>query len=115
MPRGGQCHCRSCQRNSGGGPNYFVLVRQEDFQWTKGEPASFSLPDKPDAVTREFCATCSTQVSTLRPGQPKRIVKVGTFDDPGAWPGPGFAIFTAEKAPWHLIPEGLPAFEGLPG
>ena len=114
MPRGGQCHCRACQHASGGAPNTFVLVRPEDFRWTKGSPARFTRADKADAVTREFCAHCGTQVSTLRPGQPKRIVKVGSFDDPSTWPGPGFAIFTAEKAPWHVIPEGMPAFATLP-
>ncbi|MCB1390898.1 MAG: GFA family protein [Rhodobacteraceae bacterium] len=113
-PRGGLCYCRACQHASGGSPNAFVLVRPEDFAWTRGTPARFRRPDLPVPVTREFCADCGTQVTTIRPGQPARIVKVGSFDQPQDWPGPGFAIFTIEKAPWHILPPGLPAFDGLP-
>ncbi|WP_334195303.1 GFA family protein [Pararhodobacter sp.] len=114
MPKGGLCYCRACQHASGGGPNAFALVAAESFSWTKGTPARFTRPDLPTAVTRDFCPECGTQVTTLRPGQSKRIVKIGTLDQAQDWPGPGFAIFTAEKAPWHHVPPGLPAFEGLP-
>ena len=115
MPRGGLCYCRACQHASGGAPNAFVLVQQSDFTDTEGKPAAFSHPEKPNAVTREFCAQCGTQVSTVRPDMAgKRVVKIGTFDAPQEWPGPGFAIFTAQKAPWHVIPPDLPAFPELP-
>ena len=114
MPKGGLCYCRACQHASGGAANAFVLVAPEDFAWTKGTPAAFARPDLAAPVTREFCALCGTQVATVRPGQQKRVVKVGTFDRPQDWPGPGFAICTAERAPWHHVPPGLPAFEGLP-
>ncbi|WP_127104079.1 GFA family protein [Pararhodobacter zhoushanensis] len=114
MPRGGLCFCRACQHASGGGPNAFGLVAPERFVWTRGQPAVFTHPDKADAVTRAFCLACGTQVSTQRPGQRAVIVKIGTLDRAQDWSGPGFAIYTAQKAPWHVLPEGLPAFADLP-
>ncbi|MEM8823765.1 MAG: GFA family protein, partial [Pseudomonadota bacterium] len=52
---GGQCHCRACQRYSGGGPNLFALIEPDAFTYTKGTPKRFAHPDLPDAVTRSFC------------------------------------------------------------
>jgi hypothetical protein len=110
-----QCHCRECQYISGGAPNYFLLMPDEGFQYTKGTPKQFSRPDLPNPVTREFCETCGTHLVTRRPGLPPVIVKVGTLDEPALFGGPKMAIFTIDKQPFHEIPAGLPAFERLPG
>lgn len=111
---GGQCHCRACQHFSGGAPNLFVLVDPEAFRYVSGEVTRFTRPGLDKPVTREFCATCGTQLVTRRPGLRQLVVKVGTFDDPSRYDGPNFAIFTNEMQPFHLIPEGVPAFEFLP-
>jgi hypothetical protein len=42
------------------------------------------------------------------------VLKVGTLDDPSVYGGAQKAIFTAEGQPFHLIADGVPAFEGLP-
>lgn len=110
-----QCHCRACQHFSGGAPNLFMLMPSEGFAWTRGEPRRYARPDLEGAVTREFCGDCGAQLTTRRPGLDAVIVKVGALDDPGQFGGPRIAIFTAEKAPFHDIPAGMPAFPGLPG
>jgi hypothetical protein len=109
-----QCHCRACQHISGGAPNLFMLMPAEGFAYTKGTPKSYTRPDKPDAVTREFCAACGTHMVTRRPGLPPVVLKIGTLDDPSVYGGAQMAIFTAEGQPFHLIADGVPAFEGLP-
>jgi len=109
-----QCHCRECQYISGGSPNMFMLVRPEGFAYTKGEPKRFSRSDIEKPVTREFCANCGTHIATRRPGLHAVILKAGTLDDPGVFGSPQMAIYTKDKQPFHLIPEGVPAFEGLP-
>ncbi|MBN9618151.1 MAG: hypothetical protein J0H43_00195, partial [Actinobacteria bacterium] len=58
--------------------------------------------------------TCGTQILTRRPGMAHPIVKAGTLDDPNAYVGPDFAIFCEEKAVFHLIPDGIPAFDKMP-
>ena len=109
-----QCHCRACQYISGGAPNLFMLMPPEGFSYTKGTPKQFSRKDLDSAVTREFCAECGTHILTRRPGLDAIILKVGTLDDPAAFGGPKMAIYTIDKQPFHLIAEGLPAFERLP-
>ncbi len=109
-----QCHCRECQYISGGAPNMFMLMPTEGFSYTKGTPKQFSRDDIEGAVTREFCAECGTHILTRRPGLNAIILKVGTLDDPAAFGSPKMAIYTIDKQPFHLIAEGLPAFERLP-
>lgn len=109
-----QCHCRACQHITGGAPNMFMLMPPEGFRYVKGEPKTYRRPDLPNAVSREFCASCGTHIATRRPGLKQVVLKAGTLDDPERFGGPQMAIFTAEKAGFHRLPDGLPAFEGLP-
>ena len=110
----GECYCRPCQHFSGGGPNLYMLMPPDGFRWTRGEPKRFARSDLANAVTREFCGACGTQIATRRPGLPAVILKVGTLDDPSVFGGAAVAIFTAEKQPFHQLSEGVAAFEGLP-
>jgi hypothetical protein len=84
------------------------------FHWTKGEPKSFTRPDKADAVTRSFCANCGTHLTTSRQGLQAVILKIGTLDEPAQYGGPAIAIFTEEEQAFHLVPHGVPKFEKLP-
>jgi len=38
----------------------------------------------------------------------------GTLDDPSVYGGAQMAIFAAEGQPFHLVADGVPAFDGLP-
>ena len=107
-----QCHCRECQYISGGAPNMFLLMPPDGFRYTKGTPKQFKRSDLEQPVTREFCAECGTHVVT-RPPRPIVVIKVGTLDEPGQMM-PQAAINTIDKQPFHVIPEGLPAFERFP-
>jgi hypothetical protein len=110
-----QCHCRACSHISGGAPNYFMLMPPEGSAYTKGTPKQFKRPDIENAVTREFCETCGTHILTRRPGLAQIVLKAGTIDDPALdYGGPKIAIYTSEKQPFHLIAEGVPAFDRVP-
>jgi hypothetical protein len=91
-----------------------MLMPADGFRYTKGTPKTYKRPDKADAVTREFCAECGTHLVTRRPELPPVVLKIGTLDDPSVYVGAQMAIFTAEGQPFHLVPKGVPAFEGLP-
>ena len=110
-----QCHCRECQYASGGSANVFIAMPIKGFQYTKGAPKGFTRPDLPNAVTREFCAECGTHLVTRPPGFPAVVVKVGTLDDVAAAGNPDIAIFTIDRQSFQHIPEGMPAFERMPG
>ena len=110
-----QCHCRECQYLSGGGPNLFLLMPTKGFSYTKGTPKQFTRSDLERAVTREFCAECGTHVVTRPPGLGALVLKVGTLDAPTLFGGPMMAIYTIDKQPFHVIPDGMPSLERLPG
>ena len=109
-----QCHCRECQYISGGAPNMFLLMPVGGFSYCGGTPKQFARSDLEGAVTREFCAECGTHLVTRPRVTPAIVLKVGTLDDPSLFGGPQLAIFTIDKQAFHLIPDGLPAFERLP-
>ena len=112
----GQCHCRECQYVTGGGPNYFLVMPEAGFTWQKGEPARFRRPDMDNPVTREFCPHCGTHIATRAPGLPGAIIiKVGSMDEPAQYGHPDLAIYLCDKQAFHQIPEGLPAYQRMPG
>ena len=112
----GLCLCRTCQKISGGAGNLFIGLEADGCRSTHGEPAHFARPEVADAPTREFCATCGVHLAARSPRAAGGvIVKVGALDDPSAFEGPGFVVWTEEKQAFHQLPEGVPAFPRFPG
>ena len=112
----GQCHCRECQYVSGGGPNFIFGFREKGFAYTAGEPSSFSRSDLDSPVTREFCAKCGTHILSRVPEiRGVVILKVGTLDDPKQFGSPEMAIYMCDAQPFHVVPEGVKAFDRIPG
>jgi len=112
----GQCHCRECQYISGGHPNVIMGMPAPNFSYTKGSPRVFRRKDLDSPVAREFCGECGTHILTRAPAMPDTVmIKVGTFDDPGVFGGPQMVIFTLDKQGFHSVPDGVPAFERMPG
>ncbi|MEM8731159.1 MAG: GFA family protein [Pseudomonadota bacterium] len=109
-----QCHCRECQFFSGGGPNMYILLPPDSLAYSQGAPNSYARGDLDNAVTRQFCGGCGTHITTLRQDMPYIVLKAGTLDDPAQYGQPAMAIYTCDQQPFHMIPEGIPTFEGLP-
>lgn len=109
-----QCHCRQCQTFSGGAPNLFMLLPADGLSYTKGTPRNFTRSDLENPVTRQFCGTCGTQLVTLLPQPGAIALKIGTLDDPTEFGAAQMAIYTVDCQPFHIIPDGMPAFERLP-
>ena len=106
-----QCHCRECQYISGGHPNAAFITAKKGFRWIQGEPKSFARTGLEVARTRLFCPRCGTSLATLSPRFPEAIIlKVGTFDDPSTFK-PAFAQYTCDMQPFHVLPEGVPAYD----
>lgn len=112
----GQCHCRECQYISGGSPNVTMGMPEGGFRYTQGEPRAFQRKDLDTPVTREFCGACGTHLLSRAPGLPGTVLlKVGTFDDPALFEAPGMAIYMVDAQPFHLVAEGTPTFDRVPG
>ena len=75
----GLCHCRMCQRATGGVAAALVSVKQLDVAW-EGEPAWF---DSSPIAQRPFCPQCGTPIGfRFREGSENMDFTIGSFDDP---------------------------------
>ena len=130
----GGCYCRKVRYIAEGEPRLraeCLLPRMPEYQrrraqpvhadaarrvplYVSGEPKTFTRSDLDQPVTREFCETCGTHLTTRRPALPFVILKIGTLDDPGSTALRKWRSITVDKQPFHVLPEGLPAFERLP-
>jgi hypothetical protein len=78
------CHCRMCQRATGGLFAALAGVPKGEFAWTKGEPAVFASSN---LATRSYCRDCGTPLSFTYNRQDARFyVTIGSLDDPTAAP-----------------------------
>lgn len=100
------CHCRMCQRATGGVSIAFRNVARADVTWTTQEPDRYrSSP----IAHRGFCRECGTPLTfEFSDGEsPNLDLTVGSFDDPGRFrPTHHFAIESRHE-PW-LDTTGLP-------
>lgn len=110
----GACHCRQCQKMSGGGANYVALVPKEALRIDSGIPRYHrSSGDSGAEVARAFCADCGTPLWSEPAHEPFLPVKIGAFDEAGDL-APRLHIYTASAPDWHLMGEGLPRFDKMP-
>lgn len=78
------CHCRMCQRATGGVAAALKVVPRAAVTWAMREPDRFrSSP----IAHRGFCAGCGTPLTFefATGGQTHMDLTVGSFDDPGAF------------------------------
>jgi hypothetical protein len=110
----GNCHCRDCQKTSGGAyaPTFFVpenaLAIHGEVKWHE------SRGDSGKPIRRGFCPVCGSQLF----GKPSVIegligVRAGTLDDPGQYK-PQVNIYTSRAPAWDLLDAALPNFPQAP-
>lgn len=101
------CHCRLCQKATGGAFFARAIFPLAGFERT-GETVSW--PSSP-RIDRLACARCGTPMFAAPKDPPARIgVSIATSDDPEAL-RPDCHIWVSAKAPWLVIADGLPQFE----
>lgn len=77
------CHCRMCQKATGGFYAPWVGAVPDDFVVTRGEVNWFQSSDE---GRRGFCARCGTQLAFAHTGGAWLAVSIGSLDDPEACP-----------------------------
>ena len=92
------CHCRMCQKATGGLFAALVTADQAHLAWTRGQPLLFRSSKK---VHRGFCGRCGTPVSYHHPGGVELMI--GAFDHPEMLE-PQVHINKSKGLPWidHL-------------
>lgn len=110
----GNCHCRDCQRASGGAFASVMAVPTAALKIT-GEPKYYdSKGDSGQTVSRGFCPNCGARLF----GKPKvapdlTMIMAGSVDDP-SWHRPGMDIYTSSAQPWDHMNPDLPKFPKMP-
>jgi hypothetical protein len=90
------CHCRMCQKASGGPFMAFGGVRLSEFAVISGEIATFSSSD---IAERGFCAQCGTPLTYRGLGADRVSVTLGSLDDPRAVE-PATQLGVESRVPW---------------
>ena len=109
------CHCKDCQRYSGGTHTMSMVVKRETLRLTAGTltPREKVAQSGRIAVTMR-CGECGILIWNEPLSAPElRILKPGTLDDM-SWAVPVGNIWTASRAPFAAIDETLINFEGQP-
>jgi hypothetical protein len=102
------CHCRDCQRESGGGFIPVLGVPAGEFRVTHGEPRGFTVTaDSGHPTTRFFCGDCGSPLFG-RPGVAPDMVTIraGSLDEPGAF-GPTENLYISRAQPWDRLDPSL--------
>lgn len=105
------CHCRGCQRESGAAFALNALIESDRVETLCGTPEEILTPSESGKGQRiARCPQCRVALWSHYAGAGGAIkfVRVGTLDDPDAFP-PGVHIFSASKQPWVVLPQATPA------
>jgi hypothetical protein len=106
------CHCRWCQRESGASFALNAVIEATEVELLGTAPERIVNPSasgKGQTILR--CPACKVAVWSHYGGLGERacFVRVGTLDDPDAWP-PDVHIFTTSKQPWVVLAPGAEIF-----
>jgi hypothetical protein len=107
------CHCRWCQRETGTAFALNAMIEANRVELLTGTPETINTPSnsgKGQMITR--CPTCKIALWSNYGGggDMVRFVRVGTLDNPDAFP-PNIHIFTMSKQPWVVLPPDMPAVQ----
>jgi len=109
------CHCRDCQRLTGGPFVINIWIEKKFVEAGPVAPKSFRLAGgsgKPNDVF--FCERCGTTLWSRYDIVPSEclFVRAGTLDNPAAVT-PDVHIFTRTKLPWVQLSEGARTFPSI--
>jgi len=104
------CHCRQCQKLSGSAFALNAMIEAGRVEVTAGADRI----DQAEGATR--CASCKAMLWATHPmfGETILFLRAGTLDEAERL-RPDAHFFVRSRHPWIVIPEGVAAFETLPG
>lgn len=99
------CHCRMCQRATGGVSIAFVNLPRSSVRWGSEPDWYHSSP----IARRPFCSACGTPLGSEYPDGTHIDLTVGSFDEPGSFrPESHFGAESLHEA-W-IDTKGLPRY-----
>ena len=108
------CHCKNCQRQSGGAFSVNLIV-EEARLGIVGELATFEdLGESGNKVYRRFCSTCGSPILSVLGGMPGVVaLKAGTLDDVSGIQ-PSLQVWCDSKQNWLNFSPEMPGFPKSP-
>ncbi|WP_191058937.1 GFA family protein [Geminicoccus harenae] len=108
------CHCTQCRRQSASAFGISVIMPADGVRLLQGEPTVWSRPTRSgDELRCAFCPTCGSRLWHRSARRGVFSVKGGALDRPVDL-GDAFHIWTAEKLPGVVIPDGARQYPGEP-
>jgi hypothetical protein len=109
------CHCRDCQRSSGGPFSSFVIVPFEAFKLSQGSLRFYESSSQAGGETqRGFCTDCGSPIMAQSPvNRDVAAIWTATLDDP-SWFTPQMDVWTSDAHSWDQMNPALPKFEKYP-
>jgi hypothetical protein len=107
------CHCRDCQRLTGGAFALNIWIEKRHVEADHARLRSVMLTGGSGQPHEVFsCPRCGTALWSKYHAAPGDTVllRAGTLDEPAAV-RPDVHIFTRSKLPWLQLPADVPAFE----
>jgi hypothetical protein len=103
------CHCRDCQRASGGPYSPTVIVPAQSLRIGSGQPKFHKvISESGNKATRAFCLECGSQLFASSSGRSEFIgIKAGTLDDP-SWFKPMADVWVESAQPWDCLDPAIP-------
>ncbi len=112
----GLCYCGDCQRASGSAFVCFMGFAPGAVRITGASTGFDSTSVRGGVATRNSCPACQSLVFGGNRDDTADGLNIyaGTLDDRSLFE-PKVAIFTNNRPAWSPLPEGLRAFEAMPG
>src|SRR5262245_40127692 len=98
------CHCRMCQRATGGPFGVYATVKRSAFSWTQGQASFF---DSSSVARRGFCNKCGTPLTFEYVEKGFMSFTIGSFDEPDSLP-PASHVGCESQVSWLHIADDLP-------
>jgi hypothetical protein len=104
------CHCRDCQRTSGGPYTPVFYVPAKAFKITKGSPHYYGTTSEMGGHNkRGFCPECGSRLFGGASEQGQGVT-ASSLDDPTLFK-PQFEIWTSDAQPWDHMDPNMPKHE----
>jgi GrpB-like predicted nucleotidyltransferase (UPF0157 family) len=105
------CHCSRCRKAFSAQASAYALVDPDEFRWLAGEEQLTTYTGDHGFGLR-FCRNCGSTLCGMFEGRVHGVTLGCVDGDPEI--EIGYHIFTASKASWEVLPEGIVAFEAGP-
>lgn len=110
----GNCHCKDCQRASGGPYTPAMFFPAAGVIVTGTTKVYQAVADSGNTIDRHFCPNCGSQLFTRLSAMPDLIgLRAGTLDDSSLYK-PALDIYVSRASHWDFMDPKLPKFADAP-